>query len=88
MVRKLTVVIGLAMSLVVARDASAIPITPVDLDSWVGGSLVRSHTDLFTVHNPPPLTMGEIASDVFFNGQQMSTPMCTGDPQPRSQRFV
>ena len=32
---------------------------------------MRSHTDLFKVHNPSPLTMGEIASDVFFNGQQM-----------------
>ncbi len=41
MVRRLTVVIGVAMSLVVARDASADPITPVDLDSWVGGSSVN-----------------------------------------------
>ena len=32
MVRTLTVVIGVAMSLMVAREASAIPITPVDLD--------------------------------------------------------
>ena len=40
MVRTLTVVIGLAMSLLVARDASAIPITPVDLDTWAGGSSV------------------------------------------------
>ena len=29
------------------REASAIPITPVDFDSWVGGSIVRSQSDLF-----------------------------------------
>ena len=51
MVRTLTVVIGLAMSLLVARDASAIPIeiTPVDLDSWAGGSSLRWRFDDFRV---------------------------------------
>jgi PEP-CTERM motif len=74
MVRKLTVVIGLAMSLLAARDASAISIqlqqieiTPVDLDSWEGGSIVRSHTSLFKTGFTPS-TGGEIASDVFFDG--------------------
>ena len=43
MVRTLTVVIGLAMSVLVARDASAIPITPVDL--FTGESIVQEHHD-------------------------------------------
>ena len=69
MVRTLTVVIGLAMSLMAAREASAIPITPVDLDSWMGGSNVGSESGLFNVTNPP-VTIGDIASDVFFDGSQ------------------
>ena len=69
MVRTLTVAIGLAMSLMVAQEASAIPITPVDLDSWVGGSIVGSQSDLFRVANPPA-SIGDISSDVFFDGSQ------------------
>ena len=69
MIRTLTVGIGLAMSVMVAREASAIPITPVDLDSWVKGSFVASQSDLFKVANPP-LTIGDISSDVFFAGSQ------------------
>ncbi len=71
MVRKITFAVSLVMSLLVARDASATPIeiTPVDLDSWVGGSIVRSHTALFkTQPDTPPFTTGEIGSDVFFDG--------------------
>jgi len=71
MVRKLTVVIGLAMSLLAAREARALPITitPVDLDSRVGGSIVRSHTALFTSSSTtPPSTTGEISGQVFFDG--------------------
>jgi hypothetical protein len=70
MVRKLTVVIGLAMSLMVARNASAFPLTPVDfdsLDSLLFGSSLGSHTGLFGVANPPPSTMGEISSEVFLH---------------------
>jgi hypothetical protein len=69
MIRTLIVAIGLAMSVMVAREASAIPITAVDLDSWVGGSIVGSQSDLFKVPNPP-LTIGEISSEVFFDGSQ------------------
>ena len=69
MVRTLTVVIGLAMSLMVAQEASAIPITPVDLDSWVGGSIVGSQSDLFRAANPPA-SIGDISSNVFFDGSQ------------------
>jgi hypothetical protein len=70
MVRTLTVVIGMAMLLLAARDASAIPITltPVDLDSWVGGTIVRSRSDLFKTQSDPPITTGEISSQVFFDG--------------------
>ena len=56
MVRTLTVVVGIAMSLVAARETSAIPIqlTPVDLDSWVGGSSVIGSFDDFRVVKAPP----------------------------------
>ena len=70
MFRKLTVVIGVAMSMMVAREASASTITPVDfdsLDSLFFGSSLGSHTGLFAVANPPPSTMGEISSEVFLS---------------------
>ena len=69
MVRTLTVVIGVAISLMLAREASAIPITPVDLDSWVGGSIVRSQSDLFKIASPP-VTIGDISSNVFLDGSE------------------
>ena len=47
MIRRLIVVIGVTMSLVVARDASADRITPVDFDSWTGGSNVFLNFDWF-----------------------------------------
>ena len=73
MVRKLTVVIGLAMSLMVARNASAIPLTPVDFDLLDSSpvnffnSLLGSHSGLFDVANPPPSTMGDISSAVLLS---------------------
>lgn len=69
MIRKLTVVIGLAMSVLVAQTAAAIPITPVDLDSRVLGSIVGSQSDLFKIAHSPA-TMGDISSNVFFDGSQ------------------
>jgi PEP-CTERM motif len=69
MIRRLTVLIGLAMSMMVARSASAIPITPVDLDTWVPGSIVGSHANLFDVASPPA-TIGAISSNVFVDGNQ------------------
>ena len=74
MIRTLTVVMGLAMSVMVAREASAIPITPVDLDSWAAGSMVGSQADLFKIANPPA-TIGDLSSNVFFDGSH--TPTCT-----------
>jgi hypothetical protein len=47
MLRKITFAVGLVMSLLATRDASAVPITPVDLDSKAVGSLVASHSALF-----------------------------------------
>jgi PEP-CTERM motif len=75
MVRTLTVVIGLAMSLLVARDASADRITPVDLDSWVGGSSVNilSFDQFLLVRDAPaapPNTLGIMFSDVLSDGTQ------------------
>ena len=82
MVRTLTVVIGMAMSLVVARDASAIPITPVDLDTWVGGS-PRAVAHRSCSKSPTrPCNMGEIASDVFFDGSADVHLCAHGNPLP------
>ena len=83
MVRKLTVVIGLAMSLMVARNASAIPLTPVDFDLLDSSpvnffnSFLGSHSGLFDVANPPPSTMGDISSAVLLSEFFSCTPMCT-----------
>jgi hypothetical protein len=60
MVRILTVVIGLAMSLIGARDASAIPITPVD--PFFGESIVQEHHDFIGTSTSSPI--GEVFSVV------------------------
>ena len=81
MLRKLTVVLGLAMSLLVAREALAIPVTPVDFDTLVlPGSIRPELVDLFTVAKPPPPTMGEIINNVYFDGT-LYTYCAQGDPQ-------
>ena len=68
MVRKLTLVIGLAMSLLGARDAWAVSITPTDLDTWTEDRFfLRSHTDQFRVTHPP-FVIGELTTTVFFDG--------------------
>jgi hypothetical protein len=67
MVRTLAVVIGLAMSLVVAREASAIPLTPVDLNGQFLGMPLGTALTEFNVAMPPPATMGELSSSVFLN---------------------
>jgi PEP-CTERM motif len=73
MVRKLTVVIGLAMSLLVAREASADAITLVNLDTWIEDKFfLRSHTDQFRVPHPP-FVIGELSSAVFFDGSREYT---------------
>ena len=72
MFRKLTVVLGLTMSLLVTRQASAIPmdlgqylmdagLTDADI---VAGPL----SDPFTVAEAPPPTMGEAINTVYFGG--------------------
>jgi hypothetical protein len=78
MVRRLTVVVGLAMLLLVAREGSACSVTPIDLSLEpvnldtlaLGGAIVPSLTDVFRVAMPPPLTMGEIVNNVYFDGSQ------------------
>ena len=85
MVRTLTVVIGVAMSLVVVRDASAIPITPVDFDSWITGPPMRLF-DGQTMRDPPfPPAGGEligvIRSRVFFDGTQYTYDSTRVQPQ-------
>lgn len=69
MVRKVTFAIGLAVSLLFAQPASAVPVVPVDLDSFgLGAPHTGVTVDSFTVALPPPPTMGTIESQVFFNG--------------------
>lgn len=69
MVRRLTFSIGLAMLLLVSRQASAVPVAPVDLDGLALGAPVTGVlTDPFVVALPPPPTMGTIESQVFFDG--------------------
>lgn len=69
MLRALSVTLGLACALVVARPASAIPVSPVDLNtvalnSQVGGTMI----DAFTTLLPPPDDIGDATTRVFFDG--------------------
>ena len=70
MLRKLTVVFGLTMSLLVARKASAIP---VDFDGYLyraadADIFAGPLTDDFTVAEPQPPTMGQAVNRVYFDG--------------------
>jgi PEP-CTERM motif len=67
MLRKLTVVLGLTMSLLVTQQASAIPVHDFDLLILNPPSIVPSLVDAFTVAAPPPPTMGEIENNVYFD---------------------
>ena len=76
MVRKLTVVIGVAMSLVVARDASPDTITPTNLDTWTGDRFfLRSHTDSFRVPIRP-LWLASLPP-AYSSTAPENTPMCS-----------
>lgn len=71
MVRRLTLTIGLALSLAVARPASAVPVSPADLATVglgapVGGVMI----DDFTAAVPPPPNIGDATTRVFFDGTQ------------------
>jgi PEP-CTERM motif len=64
-------VILFVITLAVATPAAAIPIVPQDFDAIqvdIGASIING-ADLFNVAAPPPLTMGLLTSDVFFNGE-------------------
>jgi PEP-CTERM motif len=70
MMRKLTVGLALVASLLAARPASAIP---VNLDTWLptAGELIAGPaSDDFIVAEPPPPTMGNLVSNVYFDGTQ------------------
>ena len=85
MLRKLTVVLGLTMSLLVVREASAIPVVPTDYDTWAltqGGSIAGPLPGIFVVAFPDPPTMGEISNNVYLDGT-LYTFYAHGDPRPR-----
>ena len=70
MMRKLTVGLVLVIGLLAARPASAIP---VDLDTWLptaGELFAGPRSDDFNVAEPPPPTMGDLVSNVYFDGTQ------------------
>ena len=66
MLRKLTVALGLTMSLLVAQEASAIPVT--DLDGMIlGAPIAPPLLDVFSTASGTPPTMGTITNDVYFD---------------------
>jgi hypothetical protein len=87
MVRKCTLTLMLATSLLAARPASAIP---VDLDVWLltaGPSIAGPLTDEFQVAMPLPPTMGEIENSVYFDGT-LYTYVHTVNPSLDSNAFL
>jgi hypothetical protein len=71
MIRTLTVIIGLALSLVAARDASAGRIAATDFDSLAAGSYVHRSFDWFVAVRTdvdPAHRQGILWSDVTFDG--------------------
>ena len=68
MVRRITFIIGLGMSLLSAQQASAIPVAPVDLATITLGASVGTSTDEFDNAFAPPPTTGTLDSEVFFDG--------------------
>ena len=61
----------LIVSLLAARESSAISITPTDLDLWLpgaGGAIVAPLVDEFDVAVLPPPTVGKITNNVFLDG--------------------
>jgi hypothetical protein len=68
MVRRLTAAIGLMMSLLAAREAAAVPITPTDFDGLVlGGSVVPTTVSELVAAMPPPESLGLIINDVYLS---------------------
>jgi len=69
MVRPLAAAVTLAAVVALARPASAIPVSPVDLGTvslgaQVGGDMM----DPFTAVVPPPASVGDATTRVFFDG--------------------
>ena len=67
MVRTLTVTLGLALSVTIAQPAWAVSVTPTDLASVGLGAQVGAMMDDFT---PPPSSLGDATTRVFFDGIQ------------------
>jgi PEP-CTERM motif len=70
MVHKLAVTGAVILSLVVAREVSAVPISATNLDTWMASAGVLyagPSVDVFDVASPPPANNGTIDSEVFFN---------------------
>lgn len=87
MVRKCTLTLVLATSLLAARPASAIP---VDLDGWLptaGPLFAGPVTDDFQVAMMPPPTMGDIENTVYFDGTQY-TYVHTVNPSLNDNSFL
>jgi hypothetical protein len=70
MVRQLTLIAGLAMSLLVTTSASATPIDGTDYDSWAGGDSIDKHSSSIVAAMPPPPTIGTLENEVYWDGTQ------------------
>ena len=69
MVRRLSVTLGLALSVTMAQPARAEPVTPTDLGTVLLGAQVGgSMTDAFAAFDPPPTSIGDATTSVFFDG--------------------
>ena len=87
MLRKCTFALVLVTSLVAARPASAIP---VNLDTWLPGAgdlFAGPISSDFQVAMPPPLTMGGIVNNVYFDGSQY-TYVHTVNPSLEDNAFL
>jgi hypothetical protein len=69
MVRRITFAVGLAISLLFAPHAAAVPVAPADLDAYgLGAPLGGVVVDSFTAALPPPPSIGTMENTVYFDG--------------------
>ena len=93
MLRKFTVVVGVTLSLLVVREASAIPVVATDLPGGLGLPIQPTTMDDFTVAMPPPGTMGTILNAVYFDGinytyvHTVTPALANNNPLPRHSGF-
>lgn len=72
MARKFVLVLGLTTSLLLARETSAVEITPIDLDTWLSGSAgplfhPPTSSDLFEQAPPATTALGLLSNAVYRN---------------------